>query len=346
MLGLTDVSVSYDGVPAVTDASLELPDGQVLAVLGPSGCGKSTLLRAVAGLEPLVAGTVAWDGADLGPVPTHKRGFALMFQDGQLFGHLTVARNVGYALRLRRVPDADARVAELLALVGLEGYADRLPATLSGGERQRVALARCLAVRPRLLLLDEPLSALDTGLRQRLAADLRAILTQEGITALMVTHDHEEAFTVADRLAVMRAGRIVQQGEIDDVWRAPADPATALFLGYARVLEGPAAARMLAAAGIVTDERLVDKRLQTRQTSVTIPPLRLAVRRSAFRVDPGGELSGTVTAARITPEQVRLVVDVDGVGEVDAVAPLGDHPGLGEVVRLAVDATRTAVVGG
>ena len=118
-----------------------------------------------------------------------------------------------------------ARVEELLALVGLEGYADRLPATLSGGERQRVALARCLAVRPRLLLLDEPLSALDAGLRQRLATDLRAILTQEGITALMVTHDHEEAFTVADRLAVMRAGEIVQQGAIDEVWRAPVDPA-------------------------------------------------------------------------------------------------------------------------
>ena len=131
------------------------------------------------------------------------------------------------------------RVAELLALVGLEGYGDRLPATLSGGERQRVALARCLAVRPRLLLLDEPLSALDTGLRQRLAADLRAILTHEGTTALMVTHDHEEAFTVADRLAVMRAGEIVQQGAIDEVWRAPVDPATALFLGYARVSRAP-----------------------------------------------------------------------------------------------------------
>src|SRR6478735_5412726 len=205
MLSLDHVHVAYDGVPAVVDATLELPDGHVLAVLGPSGSGKSTLLRAVAGLEPVASGRIAWDGADLAGVPTHRRGFALMFQDGQLFGHLTVARNIGYALRLRRERGIDQRVAELLALVGLEGYADRLPATLSGGERQRVALARCLAVRPRLLLLDEPLSALDAGLRQRLAADLRAILTQEGTTALMVTHDHEEAFTVADRLAVMRA---------------------------------------------------------------------------------------------------------------------------------------------
>ena len=208
-----------------------------------------------------------------------------MFQDGQLFNHLTVARNVGYALRLRRSAGIEARVDELLELVGLEGYADRLPGTLSGGERQRVALARCLAVRPRLLLLDEPLSALDTGLRQRLATDLRAILRQEGITALMVTHDHEEAFTVADRLAVMRAGEIVQQGAIDEVWRAPVDAPTALFLGYARVLEGPA-------AGIVRDGMVASKRLPTTISSRTIPPRRLAVRRSAFRVDPDGRAGG------------------------------------------------------
>src|SRR6478735_7642833 len=176
MLSLDHVHVAYDGVPAVVDATLDLPDGHVLAVLGPSGSGKSTLLRAIAGLEPVSDGRISWDGTDLSGTPTHKRGFALMFQDGQLFGHLTVARNVGYALRLRRAPDTDARVRELLALVGLEGYGDRLPATLSGGERQRVALARSLAVQPRLLLLDEPLSALDAGLRERLATDLRDIL--------------------------------------------------------------------------------------------------------------------------------------------------------------------------
>jgi thiamine transport system ATP-binding protein len=338
MLRLDEVSVSYDGVPAVRDATLELPDGQVVAVLGPSGCGKSTLLRAVAGLEPLASGRVLLDSRDISGVPTHKRGFALMFQDGQLFPHLSVAGNIGYALRLRRARDADRRVAELLALVGLEGYADRLPATLSGGERQRVALARCLAVRPRLLLLDEPLSALDAGLRQRLAGDLRRILTTEGITALMVTHDHEEAFTVADRLAVMRAGRIVQQGAIDEVWRAPTDPDTALFLGYARVLEGPAAA-------IVRDSCVGESAKTPTQRSRTTPPLRLAVRRSAFRADAEGRLSGTVRAARVTPEQVRLVVEVDGVGEVDAVAPLDQHPAVGERVGLVVDLTRTAVVG-
>ena len=324
MLSLRDVAVSYDGVPAVIDVDLELPDGQVLAVLGPSGCGKSTLLRAVAGLEPLAAGTVSWDGADLVGVPTHKRGFALLFQDGQLFGHLTVARNVGYALRLRRAPDTASRVAELLELVGLAGYGDRLPATLSGGERQRVALARALAAEPRLLLLDEPLSALDAGLRERLATDLRDILRAAGTTALMVTHDHEEAFTVADRMAVMRAGHVVQEGPIAEVWREPADPETALFLGYARVYRDEAAAAILAAAG-------------------RPPAPAVAVRRSALAVDPGGGLAGEVRSSRATSEQVRLVVDVDGVGEADAVAPLGAHPAVGQRVRLSAEPGRLAV---
>jgi thiamine transport system ATP-binding protein len=248
-----------------------------------------------------------------------------MFQDGQLFSNLTVARNVGYALRLRRAPRIAERVEELLELVGLAGYAERLPSTLSGGERQRVALARSLAVEPRLILLDEPLSALDAGLRERLAGDLREILRAAGTTALMVTHDHEEAFAVADRLAVMREGRVVQQGVIGEVWRRPADPQTALFLGYARVLRGPAASLLLKAAGL-PDAAAV------------------AVRRSALSVSPHGVLEGRVTAGRATPDQVRLLVDVAGIGEVDAVAPLDAHPAPGDVVHLAVDVTRLAVL--
>lgn len=333
MLSLTDVSVAYDGVVAVDDVTLEVPDGSVLAVLGPSGCGKSTLLRAVAGLEPLTAGSIAFDGQGVDRLPTHKRGFALMFQDGQLFGHMSVARNVGYALRLRRRP-SDARVAELLALVGLEGYADRLPATLSGGERQRVALARALAVEPRLLLLDEPLSALDAGLRERLAVDLREILHAAGTTALMVTHDHEEAFHVADRLAVMQDGRVVQSGPIAQVWAAPVDTETALFLGYARVLSGSAAATVLAAVH--------------RPGPAGADPVGdvagLAVRRSALVADEQGPLVGTVESARATPELLRLVVDVRDLGLVDAVAPRDSHWGPGEQVRLSVDPTRIALI--
>jgi thiamine transport system ATP-binding protein len=237
-----------------------------------------------------------------------------------------VGRNVGYALRLRRALNPAVRIEELLEMVGLTGYADRLPATLSGGERQRVALARSLAVEPRLLLLDEPLSALDAGLRERLAGELRGILRTAGTTTLMVTHDHEEAFTVADRLAVMRNGEVVQQGPIDQVWRAPADPETALFLGYAHVLTGEAAAAVLAATG--------------RDLAPAV-----AIRRSALKVVEAGPLSGTVRSSRITPEQVRLEVDVDRVGLVNAVSPLDRHPGPGERVELVVDPTRLAVLG-
>ena len=327
MLALRDVTVRYGDTAAVDDVSLDLASGQVLAVLGPSGCGKSTLLRAVAGLEPLASGSVSWDGADLSGTPTHKRGFALMFQDGQLFAHLSVARNVAYALRLRRTPSARVatRVGELLDLVGLSGYDDRLPGTLSGGERQRVALARALAVEPRLILLDEPLSALDATLRERLAGDLRSILHAAGTTALLVTHDHEEAFALADRLAVMRGGRVVQQGAIDEVWREPVDEETALFLGYARVLRDGAARRVLDAAGL--------------------PPAHaVALRRSALVVDDTGPVRAVVGSARATPELVRLVVTVEDVGTVDAVAPLGGRAAPGDEVSLRVDVTRLALL--
>ncbi|QSR24550.1 ABC transporter [Nocardioides aromaticivorans] len=255
MLELSDLTVAFDGTVAVDGVDLTVADGDVLAVLGPSGCGKSTLLRAIAGLEPAV-GRVAWDGADLAGTPTHRRGFALMFQDGQLFDHLTVARNVGYAQRLRGGDRRAVRaeVDDLLALVGLAGYGDRLPRTLSGGERQRVALARSLAARPRLILLDEPLSALDAGLRVRLGADLRRILVEAGTTALLVTHDQDEAFAVADRVALMRAGRIVQEGPVAEVWAQPVDDEARDFLGARRSFGGPDAARILAAAGLPDED--------------------------------------------------------------------------------------------
>lgn len=320
-LRLRGVTVAYDGVPALADASLHLPAGEVLAVLGPSGSGKSTLLRAVAGLEPLAAGSVAFDGADLAGVPPHRRRFALMFQDGQLFGHLSVGRNVAYPLRLRRTPRSvtQARVAELLALVGLEGYADRAPGTLSGGERQRVALARALACSPRLLLLDEPLSALDRALRERLAGDLAGILRAAGTTALLVTHDVDEAYAVADRVALVRGGRVVQEGTVAEVDAAPRDAEVARLLGYPHV---------------VGDR---------------------AVRRTAFAVAAGsagaatgaGTRSGTVLHARATSAGRRLLVDLDGVGPVDVVpSPEGPEPGPGERVEVRIDPAGTAPLGG
>ncbi len=340
MLSVRHARVEYDGIPAVIDADLTTPDGSVTAVLGPSGCGKSTLLRAVAGLEPLTSGSIAWDGHDLARTPPHRRGFALMFQDGQLFAHLSVARNVGYPLRLRgrrgRGPERRSqqeRVAELLALVGLAGYEDRLPATLSGGERQRVALARSLAAEPRLLLLDEPLSALDASLRTRLAGDLREILRRAGTTTLLVTHDHEEAFAIADRLVVMREARIVQQGPIAGVWAAPADPETALFLGYSRVLGPTDSSALWTEAGA---------RGHTQGAA-------LALRRSALEMDPRGSVRGVVRSVRSTPDQTRLVADLHLAGrdeavEVDAVAPPSEPVATGQRVRLRLDPGRCATV--
>lgn len=210
-LQVEQASVAFDGHPALDGADLSVRPGEVVAVLGPSGSGKSTLLRAIAGLQPLDAGRVLFAGEDVTRVPTHKRRFGLMFQDGQLFAHLDVAGNIEYPLRRQKVARAQraARVAELLDLVGLEGMEKRDVATLSGGQQQRVALARALASSPRLMLLDEPLSALDRDLRERLAGELREILTRTGTTALLVTHDRDEAAVVADRVVTTDAGKVV-----------------------------------------------------------------------------------------------------------------------------------------
>ncbi|WP_413451833.1 ABC transporter ATP-binding protein [Georgenia phoenicis] len=235
------VVVTYPGGPTAVDGvDLDVPAGEVLALLGPSGCGKSSLLRAVAGLEPLAAGRLRWDGQDLEGIPVHRRGFGLMFQDGQLFPHRDVAGNVGYGLGALPRADREHRVAELLELVGLAGYGARPVTTLSGGEQQRVALARSLAPRPRLLLLDEPLSSLDRSLREHLAGELRDIIHAAGTTAVYVTHDQDEAFTVATRIAVMARGHVLQADTPERLWRAPAGEEVARFLGYGPVVDAVA----------------------------------------------------------------------------------------------------------
>lgn len=210
-LRVTEATVQYDDVRALDRASLQVPEYDIVALLGPSGCGKSTLLRAVAGLEPLAHGTIMWSGQDLVGVPAHERGFGLMFQDGQLFTHMTVADNIAYGLRVQRMPkpQREARVREMLELVELEGYGNRAVTELSGGQRQRIALARSLAPAPKLLMLDEPLSALDTDLRRQLATDLARLLRMARTTAILVTHDENEASTIADRVHRMTEGRVV-----------------------------------------------------------------------------------------------------------------------------------------
>ena len=211
-LELRDVSVTYPGRPpvvAVRDVSMTVERGEIVALVGPSGCGKSSLLGAIAGVVPCT-GEVLWDGEDVSTTPVHLRGFGLVFQDGALFPHRTVAGNVSFGLEMARVPRAErnARIAELLDLVRLPGFGERRINELSGGERQRVALARSLAPRPRLLLLDEPLSSLDAELREALGAELRDILLATGTTAIVVTHDRSEAAAMSSRVLTMGDGRL------------------------------------------------------------------------------------------------------------------------------------------
>ena len=285
---------------AVDGVSLSVSQGEVLGILGASGSGKSTLLRAIAGLESLDAGAISWDGADLGAVPVHKRGFALMFQDGQLFPHRNVFDNIAYPMRIART--GTSRVSDLLDLVGLPGYEKRQVRSLSGGEQQRVALARALAASPRLLLLDEPLSALDRELRERLAGDLREILTATGTTAIFVTHDQSEAFSIADRVGIMAAGKLVQVGSPLEVWRSPVSADVARFLGYTAVLDS-------ARAAVVGLEGPV----AFRPTGLVVG--REGVPAAVVRVVPG--VDGN-----------RIRVHIDGVGELDAV---GDPEGATHV---------------
>ena len=247
------VSVQLGGAAVLDDVSLTASAGEIVALLGPSGCGKTTLLRVIAGLQPHT-GDVCWQGRSVAAVPAHRRGFGLVFQDQALFPHLDVERNVGFGLRMQGGSAAERtrRVAELLELVGLSGLSRRPVDALSGGEAQRVALARALAPYPRLLMLDEPLAGLDRPLREQLLVDLPRILRRLRQTALFVTHDLEEALAVSDRVAVMRAGRIVQVGTPRALYERPASVFVARFLGRANILRGTVRAAGSVRAGTQT----------------------------------------------------------------------------------------------
>ncbi|MBP0491839.1 ABC transporter ATP-binding protein [Pararoseomonas indoligenes] len=239
-LSLRGVTRRFGPVAALDGVTLHVAPGEFLALLGGSGSGKSTLLRVIAGFEAPDSGTVQLDGADLFGVPPHRRPVNMMFQSYALFPHMSVAANIAYGLKREGLPRAEitARVAQAIAMLRLEGMETRKPHALSGGQRQRVALARALVKRPRLLLLDEPLGALDANLRERTGFELRAIQRESGAAFVMVTHDQAEALALADRVAVMDRGRIVQAGPPREVYDRPSTRFIATFLGAANVLEG------------------------------------------------------------------------------------------------------------
>ena len=240
MLEVQHIFKTYEGKPLLNGISFKVDTGETLCLLGASGSGKSTLLRIIAGLEEAEAGSIAFDGRDLGATPAHLRDFGLVFQDYALFPHLNVRDNVAFGLRMRRLPAVEiaGRVANSLALVDLDGFEDRQVTELSGGEQQRVALARALAIRPRLLMFDEPLGALDRTLREGLLHELRTILHRTQIPAIYVTHDQEEAFALADRVLILHNGEIVRAGTPAEVWANPGTAFVAGFLGLGNIIPG------------------------------------------------------------------------------------------------------------
>lgn len=338
LLRLAGASVRFGARAALDAVDLEVAEHEIVCVLGPSGSGKSTLLRVVAGLQALDAGRVELAGRDQRGVPAHKRGVGLMFQDHQLFPQRDVAGNVAFGLRMRgasRSEQAD-RVAELLELVGLPKAQRRAVASLSGGEQQRVALARALAPRPRLLMLDEPLGQLDRSLRERLVVELRDLFGELGTTVLAVTHDQGEAFALADRVVVMRDGRIAQSGTPLEVWRRPADEFVARFLGFDNIV----------------DATVTGGTAATVWGAVPVPPgtpagrHRILVRPAGVRLlAPDEGLPCEVTARTFRGTHVALRLQPKEGPSLEAACALRRAPEVGEVVGAGFDAGDVVVLG-
>ena len=333
MSGLTleGVSKHFGSVAAVQDAVLTVPHGTFVCLLGPSGCGKTTLLRMIAGLEDPSAGRILLDGADITPLPTHRRDFGMVFQSLALFPHLSVGENISYALRIRGKSKSEqqSRVEELLSLVHLPGYAGRSVSKLSGGQRQRVAIARALAVSPRLFLLDEPLSALDAKLREAMQVELRQLQEKLGITTIVVTHDQREAMTMADLVVVMSEGRIRQAAPPVEIYRRPADSFVAGFIGSTNLLEvarhhsGTAAVAGVALPGVTLPDGQDSARLSIRPEDVQLV------------ASSGNGLTGRVTFLRDLGGTIETFVEVAGT-TVTVVSSPRDRPDVkaGDTVGL------------
>ncbi|GAA2217967.1 ABC transporter ATP-binding protein [Streptomyces nogalater] len=337
LLSLDAATVRFGGRAVLDRVGLDVAEHEVVCVLGPSGSGKSTLLRAVAGLQPLDSGRVLLDGRDQKGVPAHQRDVGLMFQDHQLFPQRDVGANVAFGLRMHGVArrERDAEAGRLLDLVGLPGAARRAVAALSGGEQQRVALARALAPRPRLLMLDEPLGQLDRSLRERLVVELRELFGRLGTTVLAVTHDQGEAFALADRVVVMRDGRIAQSGTPIEVWQRPADAFVARFLGFENVV--PATVAGTAADSPWGKLPVPDGSAQGSRT--------VLVRPAGVRLVPADQgLPCTVAARTFKGTHVAVHLQPADGPRLEAACALRDAPEPGARVGVEFDAAEIAVL--
>jgi len=336
MLEVRAIEKSYEGKPLLRGVSFSLEMGDTVCLLGASGSGKSTLLRIIAGLEEAEGGDVLWDGKSILDVPVHRRNFGLMFQDYALFPHRSVAQNVAFGLRMQELPqdEIDRRVQSALEQVNMAGFARRSVTDLSGGEQQRVALARAIAPRPRLLMLDEPLGALDRTLREQLTGELRQLLHHTGIPTIYVTHDQEEAFALADRLVLLSEGNVVQTGAPVEVYRQPKNAWVARFLGMGNLLAGKVVSNQ--PLRVQTELGVFESAPNAGQGYAVGAAVELLLR-------PGGvcnqleqneknRLTGTVKDVLFAGENNRVTLDC-GMGHVFSFT-LDSSPQPGEVMQL------------
>jgi ABC-type Fe3+/spermidine/putrescine transport system ATPase subunit len=347
LLQVRHLTKSYGDTFFPHDISFSVDEGDILCLLGPSGCGKTTLLRIIAGLETPDSGQVLFEGRDIRDVPVHQRNFGLMFQDQALFPHKNVFENMAFGLRMQRLPEQEIRerVAEVLNLVGMVGFEKRDVNELSGGEQQRVALARSLAPRPRLLMLDEPLGSLDRTLRERLMNELRTILKRVGVTAIYVTHDQQEAFAVADRVVIMNQGRKVQEGKPEEVYQRPATEFVARFLGLTNLLRatvlnvGKGCAEIETEIGRMEIGSLGFGNWQLGiETTVLIRPEAAILPERGCPPGADNVIEGTLVERSFRGDHYRLLVrHADGLEMAFTVEAMAtDLPRPGEGIRLAL----------
>ncbi|GFM64618.1 ABC transporter ATP-binding protein [Pseudomonas cichorii] len=298
-VSIENLQKSYSSTAVFSDINCSIERGEFVTLLGPSGCGKSTLLRCIAGLTSVNSGRILLDGQDLVPLTPQKRNIGMVFQSYALFPNMTVEQNVAFGLRIQKVnaDDVHKRVAEVLKLVELTDFANRYPHQMSGGQCQRVALARSLVTRPRLLLLDEPLSALDARIRKHLREQIRAIQRELGLTTIFVTHDQEEALTMSDRIFLMNQGRIVQSGDAETLYTSPVDVFAAGFIGNYNLLEPDDASRLM--------QRPINTRVAIRPEAI-----QLSVTGALEGEVLSHSLLGNVIRYRVQARDVELVVDV------------------------------------
>jgi putative spermidine/putrescine transport system ATP-binding protein len=346
-LELTGITKRFGSVTAVKDVDLAIPDGKFISFLGPSGCGKTTLLRMIAGLETPSAGSISLDGEDITPIPTHKRNIGMVFQSLALFPHLSVWENVTYGMRIRGVGKADRRkrAGELLELVRLPGVEERRTSQLSGGQRQRVAMARALALEPKLFLLDEPLSALDAKLREEMQVELRILQERLGITTIIVTHDQREAMTMSDEVVVMSTAHIQQMGPPLEIYRNPASAFVAEFIGTSNLIN----VKVVSATEVevhgerFTVETMADGLEPGKDAVLSVRPEEVHV----FPLSHAGpnQMDGKVTFIRDVGASVETFVDCGDLTVVSLATPK-ERPDLriGDTVKVELPADSCVVV--